>query len=162
MAKEREAKAGSNGHGWIKLYRSLQDNPIYRKSQYVHLWVHLLLKANHKKSEFIWNGKRMVLMPGQLLTGRLELSRETEIPPSTVEKILKYLKREHQIEQQTTNKFRIITIKNWDFYQSDEKGNIKKDNSVTTKEQQRDTNKNVKECKRMNKNREVTTFEIKN
>ena len=27
----------------------------YKNSKYVHLWLHLLLKATHKQHEFMWN-----------------------------------------------------------------------------------------------------------
>ena len=150
--------ANENNQGWIKLHRRLLDNPIVQKSQYWHLWTFLLLKASHEKTEFIWNGKRVVLKPGQLLTGREELSRNIKIPPSTIEKILQYLKTEHQIEQQTTNKYRIITIKNWDLYQANEKAGQQKgqqrDNKGTTKEQQRDTYKKEEEGIRRKKKEE--------
>ena len=54
---------------------------------------------------------------GQLLTGRKQLSAETGISQSTIERILKMLENEHQIGQQKTTKHRIITILNWRTYQ---------------------------------------------
>ena len=59
--------------GYIKLHRSMLDNPISKKSDYAWLWVILLLKANHKESKFVFNNKIVVLKPGQLLTGRKKL-----------------------------------------------------------------------------------------
>jgi len=136
--------------GWVKLHRRLLENPIVLKPKYCHLWTVLLLKANHAGNSFIWNGKRQIIMPGQILTGREKLSESTGIKPSTIENILKYLESEQQIEQQKTSKFRIITIKNWEKYQSGKKLDSKADNKVTTDEQQTDTNnknKNEEECK---------------
>ncbi len=127
--------------GWIKLYRKLQEKGYYKKSQYVHLWVHLLLSANHEKKEFMWNKEIIIIKEGQLLTGRDKLAEETGINRSTIENILKLLENEHQIEQQKTTKFRVITILNWKTYQTDDK---KSSNRVATKEQQSSTNKNVK------------------
>ena len=106
----------------------------------MNLWIHLLLMANHKEeTSFIWNGKKQTLKKGQLLTGRKKLSKKTGITPSQVYKILKYLEKEQQIEQQTTTKFTIITIKNWGEYQ---RKNNKSNNRVTTEEQQSNTFKN--------------------
>lgn len=34
-------------NGWIKLYRNLKNKGFYKKSEHVHLWIHLLMKANH-------------------------------------------------------------------------------------------------------------------
>lgn len=98
--------------------------------------------ANHQdKTSFIWNGKTMVLHDGQLLTGRKELSTQSGIPPTTIERILKYLENEHQIGQQKTTKYRVITIINWKDYQ---KMDTISDNKRTTNGQQTDTFKNVK------------------
>lgn len=109
------------------------DKGYYKKSQYIHLWIHLLLKANHEDTNFIWNKKDCILHRGQLLTGRKKLSDETGITQSTIENILKTLENEHQIKQQKYNLFRVITITNYDAMQ---KLDSKFDNKVTTKEQQ--------------------------
>ena len=140
-----------NNQGWIKLHRKLLENPIVQRSQYWHLWTFLLLRASHNESGFIWNGKRVSLHAGQLLTGRTHLSQDTGISESTIERILSYLESEHQIEQQKTNKFRIITIKNWEKYQSQYDREQQADNKRTTDGQQADTFKNKEECIRMKK-----------
>ena len=134
--------------GYIKLHRSMLDNPISKKSDYAWLWVKLLLKANHKESKFVFNNKIVVLKAGQLLTGRKKLSKETGIKETQVYKILKYLEMEQQIEQQKTNKFTIITIRNWDKYQVKEQQiEQPSDNQATTKRQPSDTYKNDKNVK---------------
>jgi len=92
----------------------------------------------------------------QLLTGRKELSKLTVIAPSTIEKILKYLEKGQQIEQQKTNKFRIITILRWQYYQTEgQQKEHQNDNNMTTKEQQCDTYKNDKNEKNENNQRGV-------
>ena len=130
--------------GWIKLHRQLLENPIIKKPSYFTLWVILLLKANHKETKFMWNGNIIVVKEGQFITGRKELSKETSIPESTIEDILKYLERQHQIQQQKTTKYRLITIVNWVKHQD---SNTKSNNKATTKQQQADTNKNDKKEK---------------
>ena len=52
--------------GWVKLYRKLQDKGYYKNSKYIHLWIHLLIKANHKGTEFMFNNKLTQVNPGQL------------------------------------------------------------------------------------------------
>ena len=128
--------------GWIKLHRKILENPISKKPTYAWLWVYLLLKANHKEERFIWNNTETTIKEGQLLTGRKNLSLETGIPETTIERALEYFEKNgHQIRQQKTTKFRIITILNWSIYQQE---NIKTDNKRTTNGQQTDTNKNDK------------------
>lgn len=124
-------------NGWIKLHRKMMEKGYYGRSTYVHLWIHLLLSANHKEKEFMWNGEMIIIKDGQLLIGREKLSKETGIPETTIEDILKVFEKEGQIRQQKTTKFRVITILNWKKYQIT-------DNRATTERQQSDTNKNVK------------------
>ena len=148
--------------GFVLLWRKLIEKGYYKKSYYVHLWIHLLFKANHTETKFMWNGKEQILKRGQLLTGRKNLSQETGIRPGTVENILKMLESEHQIEQQKTNLFRIITITNYDKLQ---KVDSYFDNKMTTNEQQNDnkmthTNnvnkeKELKEEKKKEKKKEI-------
>ena len=138
--------------GYIKLHRKILDNPISKKSDYAWLWTVLLLKANHKETKFVFNNETLILKPGQLLTGRKKLASETGINESQIYKILNFLEKEHQIEQQKTNKFTVITVLKWANYQGDKtKKEQQKEqpsnNQVTTKEQQSNTYKNDKNVK---------------
>lgn len=63
------------------------------------------------------DGHLILLKEGELITGRKELSKATGIPETTIERILKMLESEHQIGQQKTNKYRVITILNWKEHQ---------------------------------------------
>ncbi len=127
--------------GYIKLHRMILDNPISQNPKYLCLWITLLLMANHKECSFIWNGKVAKVNQGQILTGRKKLSKQTNIPETTIEDILNFLENEQQIRQQKTTKYRLITILNWNKYQIT-------DNKATTKRQQSDTYKNVKNVKK--------------
>lgn len=128
-------------NGWVKIHRKIQEKGYYKRSAYVHLWFHLLLNTNHESKEFMWNKEIIHIKEGQLITGRKELSAQTGISQTTIENILKLLENEHQIGQQKTTKFRVITILNWSKYQ---KSDSKSDNKRTTDGQQMDTNKNDK------------------
>jgi hypothetical protein len=123
-------------NGFIFLHRKLLDNPIINKPFYCHLWITILLMASHRPNRFIWNGEEKLIDTGQFITGRKELSRKTGIPESTVEDILKFLEKQHQIRQQKTNKFRLISVVNYCKYQ---KPDSKSNNKPTTKQQQADT-----------------------
>lgn len=129
--------------GFIYLHRKLLDNPICQNPKYFSLWIILLLKASYIEKEMMWNGGVVKLKPGQFITGREQLSKESGIPQTTVERILDYLQKQHQIGQQKNNRFRIITIENWDKYQLKQ---LKTDNQRTTNGQPTDTiNKDNKE-----------------
>lgn len=127
-------------NGWIKIHKKITKKGFYKNSYYVHLWVHLLFKANWDENEFMWNGKIEKLQPGQFITGRKILVSETGIPSTTVERILDLFEKEGQIGQLKTTKYRLITILNWKKYQV-------ADNRRTTDGQQTDTIKNIKNIK---------------
>ena len=84
-------------NGWIKIHRKLKENGFYKNSKYVHLWLHILLKANHKNKEIMWNGQLVKIKPGQFITGRKVLAEETGISGTTIERILKCFESGHQI-----------------------------------------------------------------
>lgn len=127
-------------NGWIKLHRKLLENPIVKKHGYLALWIILLLRASHEERKVMWNGEILIIKEGEILAGRKELAEQSGIPETTIERILDFLENEHQIGQQKTNKFRIITILNWKEYQN-------RTAERTTNGQQTDTVKNIKNYK---------------
>ncbi len=134
--------------GWIKIHRKILSKSWWSKPKYVHLWIHLLLKANHSPKEFLWNGKEILIQRGQFITGRKELSNETGISQTTIENILKTFEIGQQIGQQKTNKYRLITVINYCEYQDvGQDIGQQADNKRTTNGQQMDTNKNDKNDK---------------
>lgn len=125
--------------GWIRLYRSIQNKGWYSDSEYVHLWVHLLINANHKGKEFLLNGEIVRLKSGQFITGRKKLSEETGIKEWKIEIILKCFETDKQIQQQTNSRNRLISIVSWDLYQNSQQ---QTDSKPTASQQQTDTNNN--------------------
>lgn len=134
--------------GWIKLHRKLLNNPIFTNSEALHLWIYLLLNANHQDNEFYFNMTKVTVEKGQLITGRKKLAEATGINQSKINRILKMLKSEQLIEQQTNNRYSIITIVKWLKYQESEQLiEQQMNNKRTTDEQQMNTNKNDKKEK---------------
>ena len=135
---------------YIKLMRSLKDKSFYsRDSEKLHLWVHLLLTANWSDREEMLGGKPIICKAGQFTTGRKQLSKETGINESKIERLLTYFEKiEHQIEQQKTSTNRLISILHWDKYQAiEQQTEQQSNNDRTTSEQQVNTPKEGKEIK---------------
>ena len=127
--------------GWVKIHRQLKEKAYYKDSEFVHLWLHLLLCANHCNGEYL-NGYEIVkLQKGQFVTGRKKLSLETGISESKIERILKVFESEQQIEQQMNSRNRLISIVSWDKYQQTEQ---QMNSKRTASEQQVNTNNNDK------------------
>lgn len=135
--------------GWIKLHRKILDNPVVCKdSDHIAVWAYLLLNATHKEYPALFSGKKILLQPGQLITGRKTIADKFKIDESKVQRILKSFEIEHQIEQQKSNKNRLITVLSWrDYQDSEQQDEQQMNNKRTTDEQQVNTNKNVKNLK---------------
>ena len=130
-----------NDNGYVKLYRKILNNPIVCKdSDHLSIWCYLLLNATHKEIKTLFKGEKISLLPGQLITGRKVISKALKIDESKIQRVLSCFESEHQIEQQTSNKNRLISIVNWEEYQTNEQ---LMNNKCTTSEQQVNTNKNV-------------------
>jgi DNA-binding MarR family transcriptional regulator len=100
----------------------------------------------------MFKGKKIILQPGQLITGRLAIAKQFKISESKVQRVLKTLENEQQIEQQTSNENRLITILNWSEYQNSEQQiELPVNNECTTSEQPVNTYKNVKNVRSINK-----------
>lgn len=136
-------------NGWIKDYRKVEDNPIVTKdNDYFRIWYYLLHEATHENIDVLFNGKRIKLKPGQLTAGRNQIALKCNCNASKVQRILKTFEIEHQIEQQTSNKCRLITIVNWNIYQKNEQQNEHQVNiKRTTSEQQVNTKQECKNVK---------------
>jgi hypothetical protein len=143
--------------GYVKLYRKLLENPIFRNAELLQLFLYCLLKANHKKGKAFFGSNEIDIEQGQFVTGRFELSSALGQKESSTYKRLKRLESLHVISLQSNTKNTLVTVENWGLYQSiEEESNNEvtakeqqSNNKVTTKEQQSNTNKNVrsKECK---------------
>ena len=117
----------------------------------IGFWALLLLKANHKEN---YTKDGILIRRGSFKTGRKTLSTESGLSESKVERFLKKLEIEQQVKQEKTNKYRVISIINYDRYQSNEQEVEQQvNNKWTTSEQQVNTNKNEKNKKNEKNNK---------
>ena len=120
-------------NGWIKLHRKTLDNPIVMKdTDYLAVWMWLLLNATHSDHDTIYEGERITLKAGQFITGRKIISKELKINESKIQRILKTFEIEQQIEQQTNPRCRLISILRWTDYQLDEQQSEQQVNNKRT------------------------------
>lgn len=128
--------------GWIKIHRKMLDNPIICKdSDYLSVWIYLLLNATHKEIPALFKKKKILLQPGQLLTGRKSIANKLKISESKIYRIINDFKSEQQIEQQTSNQNSLITVLNWNRYQESEQQNKQQmNNKRTTSEHKQECN----------------------
>lgn len=130
--------------GWFEFHRQIFDNPICTKdSEYFFVWCYLLTEASYEEQRVIFKNEEIILKKGQFLTTIKDIASRLNIDESKVNRILKKLEIEKQIEKQTSNKNTVITILNWEKYQSDEKQNDK----PVTNECKTNDNQMTNECK---------------
>jgi hypothetical protein len=144
--------------GWVRLYRKILDSAIFQDPELFKLWCLCLLLANHKD---LWAKADGITQPvqvkrGQFITGRFALhkayyprKKKKQKSPLTLWRWMQILENMENLNIKTNNKFSIITIVNYEKYQSDGTDNEQQNeqqmnNSRTTDEQQVNTNKNVK------------------
>ena len=92
-----------------------------------------------------------MLKPGELITTLPRLSNETGMTEKEIRTALKHLEKTGEISQKGTNKFRVITIEKWAFFQHDscEAGRQRADNGQTKGSQRAGLEKEEKKEKRM-------------
>ncbi|HFS6894448.1 hypothetical protein R4E92_18795 [Morganella morganii] len=95
------------------------DSRLYRDSQAVHLWLHLILKANHTDEEVNTDIGMMIVRRGQMITGRPTLVSETFIPDNKVKSLLRTFESKGMINiEPKGRKFSLISIVKYDDFQS--------------------------------------------
>lgn len=126
---------------WIKLYRKLLKSPIFENEKALKVWIWCLLKSTHVEREQLVGQQIVHLEKGQFIFGREKASRELNMTESTIYKYIKILEKLQMISINSNNKFSVVSIEKWEDYQDKKQQN---NNKIATKEQQSNTNKNVK------------------
>jgi hypothetical protein len=153
--------------GYIKLFRKIQDTPLYREKRRWsknEAWIDLLLSAHHKDGEILVDLKRVSIKRGEVFTSQLGLSKKWNWGIASVNRFLKFLSKEtfpelssksaengKQISYRAERKYTIISILNWDKYQGEMETKRKAEWKTERKPNgnQTETVNNVEECKRI-------------
>lgn len=137
--------------GWIKIHRTLLEWEWYDDNNTKILFLHLLLKANHKDKRY--RGK--LVKQGSLLTSREQLSIETNLSVQQVRTSLTRLKSTNEITIISTRQGTEIQVNKYSEYQlTNQPANQQLTNEQPTANQQVTSNKNVKNIK---KERNITS-----
>ena len=151
--KERRTVMNSTKN-WLKLNRSILTSSVFDNPRLLKVWIWCLCKASHKEHDQLVGMQVVHLKPGQFIYGRKAASEELKIPASTTNMYMKQLQKMRNLDIKANNKFSVVTVRNWRFYQgmdykSKQQNRQQIDNKLTTNEQQIDTNNNVKNVKKV-------------
>lgn len=142
--------------GWIKLHRKLKNSLVFDNPDLLKVWIWCLLKATHDDYIQMIGLQEVELEKGQFIFGRKVAANELKMSESKTYRLIKKLETMQNLNIKANNKYSIITITNWEIYQSDNNNNEQQfeqqtNNKRTTNEQQMNTNKNIKNNKNINK-----------
>lgn len=131
--------------GYIKLWRKLKHFDWYKEPNVLSLWIHILIRANYEDVK--WKGEQ--IDRGSFITSLNSLSYETGLSIQQVRTALDKLEITNNITNKSTNKYRTITVINYNEYQC---SNKQDDNQITINQQ---TNNNKEELKEIIEVKEV-------
>lgn len=98
---------------FIKLNRKILNWRWYQDANTMRVFIHLLLKSNYKDNDF----EKTSVKRGQLITSQSHLAEDLKISVKNVRTALEHLKSTGEVAVQTTAKYSIITINNYNEYQ---------------------------------------------
>ena len=126
-------------NGFIVLYRSLLEWEWYSDANTTRLFIHCLLRANHKDNK--WQG--IMIERGSFVTSYEKLSQETGLSVRSVRTSLNKLKTTCEVTIKTSTKNTVIVINNYNLYQSSDTPTDKRTtNKRQTNDKQTTTNNN--------------------
>lgn len=115
--------------GFIKLDRDIQKWQYYNKQNMLLVWIDLLTSASYDNNYY--DGR--LIKKGQCIIGLNKMSTKLGISVQQLRTCLGRLKSANQITCETTNKYTIITILNWDEYQDKPTYNNNQNNTDNNK-----------------------------
>ncbi|HDG0441056.1 TPA: DnaD domain-containing protein, partial [Staphylococcus aureus] len=164
--------------GWISIDRSIQNHWLFKEKRTFskfEAWIYLLMEANHSKAKVPIGNQIVTVERGQRLTSILTLSDLFNWSRFKVKTFLDLLESDGMLEVKTTSKYTLITIVNYDFYQS-EQGRNQHQNDIkptskqhqsninpTSKQHQTNTNNNDNKDnneKNVNNEKKTTAFDF--
>lgn len=108
--------------GWVSLHREILEKAIWTEStpEQKVILITLLLLANHKEKEWEWKGDRYKARPGQFVTSLKSIAEKSgkDVTIKKVRTALEKFEKYGFLANESTNKNRLITIVNWELYQS--------------------------------------------
>lgn len=132
---------------YIKLFRKMIRWEWFTDVNTCHLFVYCLIKANWKDGS--WRG--IEYKRGQFITSLRTLSKETGLSLKKVRVALKHLEETNEVANQSTSRYRLITVLNYDLYQGGGQSKGQAEGKVRAKQGQSEGNR----YKKYKNNKEV-------
>lgn len=102
--------------GWVTLHRKFLQWEWFDIPEMVKFFIYLLLMAGHSERKY----RGIQLQRGEIITSTPTMMKDTKLSEQQIRTCIKRLKSTGEITCKSTNKFTIITICNYDRYQSED------------------------------------------
>ena len=144
--------AEKQDNGFVKISRNILEWEWYQDVVTRNIFLHCILKANWK--EKTWKGQK--IKRGQFVTSLASLAKETGFTIRQTRTALEHLQMTGEVTNLSTPQYRIITVNNYDKYQSATKqstihqqttNKASNKQSTTTKERKKNTTYSKEEKK---------------
>ncbi|WP_178990443.1 hypothetical protein [Winogradskyella schleiferi] len=125
--------------GFVIIHRDIIEWEWYQSPTVSRLYFHLILKVNYCDKK--WQG--ILVRRGQLITSTKHLAIELNLSIQQIRTALQKLQDSGDIKVHSTNRFTLVTVVNYDEYQTAKTKNNKPTNSQTINAQQSNNNQST-------------------
>ena len=145
--------------GWITLHRQIKEHWLWNEDRpftKLEAWLDILLMVNHKDRKVLVDGQLVIVERGQRITSLRKLSERWKWSRTKVNSFLLTLEQDNMLVVKKDSKKTVLTVVNYDFYQTDEyKKSHRKDSEMTLKGHRKDAEMTLKNTNN-NDNNEIT------
>ena len=130
---------------FVKIFKRITKWGWYGDTNTFRVFMHILLNANYKPTEY----KGMTIGAGECVFGRKKWAKELGLSEQNIRTALSHLQSTNEITITSTNRFSVIHIEKWEFWQGNNglpTNNVTKElnQSQPTTNQQLTTSKEIK------------------
>lgn len=151
--------------GWISLHRSITDHKLWQEKPFswAQAWIDLLLIVNHRDSDIIFDASIIRVKRGQIITSVRKLAERWGWSRMKTSRFISVLESDHMVIKKCDTKKTVITICNYDHYQSYQEVDFdiekpQKGHRKATEKPQTNTNNNDNNVNNINNNISLVQF----
>lgn len=137
-------------NGFVKFDRKIANWRWYHDVNTFKLFFHLIITANYEPKPF----ENIIVQRGQRVASYQSLAAETQMSVQNVRTALNHLISTGEVTRQSTSKYTVFTIVNYNMYQDNQQTNQQTANKQLTNNQQT-ANNNGRKIKKDKKDKEI-------
>lgn len=137
-------------NGFVKFDRKIANWRWYHDVNTFKLFFHLIITANYEPKPF----ENITVQRGQRVASYQSLAAETQMSVQNVRTALNHLISTGEVTRQSTSKYTVLTIVNYNMYQDNQQTNQQTANKQLTNNQQT-ANNNGRKIKKDKKDKEI-------